>query len=156
QEEVRAQLDLGRTRPAGGTTDPATPPLDGIRVLDLTTVYSGPFLTQLLADLGAEVIRVENPSSFPPTTKGYVPRPANDMVLGSLLNMYAPAAEGVEDRPYNRHAMNNAIARNKRSVTLDPRRPRDHELFMELVERSDVLVENLKVSALHHIGITED
>ncbi|MFI5048123.1 MAG: CoA transferase, partial [Acidimicrobiia bacterium] len=155
QDDVRAQLASSPKRAPAGTGDPDTPPLEGIRVLDLTNVYSGPFLTQLLGDLGAEVIRVENPSVFPPTTKGYVPRPANDMVLGSLLSMYAPQVDGTEDRPYNRHAMNNAIARNKLSCTLDPRTPETHELFMQLVEHSDVLVENLKASALHAIGITE-
>src|SRR5206468_2772095 len=62
-----------------GPTDPGAPPLRGIRVLDFTTVWSGPYLTQLLADLGAEVIRVENPSVFPPTTKGYLPRPDSAM-----------------------------------------------------------------------------
>ena len=141
--------------PADGPKDPATPPLQGIRVLDFTTVWSGPYLTQLLADLGAEVIRVENPSVFPPTTKGYLPRPDPKMLLGSLLSMYAPAAEGREDRPYNRHAMNNSIARNKLSVTLDPRRPEGRELLMRLVEQSDVFVENLKTSTLHQIGIHE-
>jgi crotonobetainyl-CoA:carnitine CoA-transferase CaiB-like acyl-CoA transferase len=140
---------------ADRVTDPEEPPLRGIRVLDFTTVWSGPYLTQLLADLGAEVIRVENPSVFPPTTKGYLPRPSPTMLLGSLLSMYAPAVEGREDRPYNRHAMNNSIARNKLSCTLDPRRPEGHELLMRLVERSDVLVENLKTSTLHQIGIHE-
>jgi crotonobetainyl-CoA:carnitine CoA-transferase CaiB-like acyl-CoA transferase len=136
-------------------TDPDEPPLRGIRVLDFTTVWSGPYLTQLLADLGAEVIRVENPSVFPPTTKGYLPRPSSTMLLGSLLAMYAPQAEGQEDRPYNRHAMNNSISRNKLSCTLDPRRPEGHELLMRLVEQSDVFVENLKTSTLHQIGIHE-
>ena len=153
--------DAGTTRRArpvrapDGLTDPDEPPLRGIRVLDFTTVWSGPYLTQLLADLGAEVIRVENPSVFPPTTKGYLPRPSPTMLLGSLLSMYAPAVEGREDRPYNRHAMNNSIARNKLSCTLDPRRPEGHELLMRLVEQSDVLVENLKTSTLHQIGIHE-
>jgi crotonobetainyl-CoA:carnitine CoA-transferase CaiB-like acyl-CoA transferase len=138
-----------------GTADPDEPPLRGIRVLDFTTVWSGPYLTQLLADLGAEVIRVENPSVFPPTTKGYLPRPDPNMLLGSLLSMYAPAVDGVEDRPYNRHAMNNSIARNKLSCTIDPRRPEGRELLMRLVEQSDVFVENLKTSTLHQIGIHE-
>jgi crotonobetainyl-CoA:carnitine CoA-transferase CaiB-like acyl-CoA transferase len=136
-------------------TDPGAPPLEGIRVLDLTTVWSGPYLTQLLADLGAEVIRVENPSVFPPTTKGYTPRPAPGMQLGALLSMYAPLQDGHPDRPYNRHAMNNSIARNKLSCTLDPRRPEGFELLMRLVECSDVFVENLKSSTLHQLGIHE-
>ncbi len=124
-------------------------------MLDFTTVWSGPYVTQLLADLGAEVIRVENPSVYPPTTKGYLPRPSAAMLLGSLLSMYAPAAEGQEDRPYNRHAMNNSISRNKLSCTLDPRRPEARELLMRLVEQSDVFVENLKTSTLHQMGIHE-
>jgi len=144
-----------RDRPAPGGGNPDEPPLRGIRVLDFTTVWSGPYLTQLLADLGAEVIRVENPSVFPPTTKGYLPRPPEGMLLGSLLSMYADAAEGVEDRPYNRHAMNNSIARNKLSCTIDPRRPEARELLMRLVEQSDVFVENLKMSTLHQMGIHE-
>ncbi len=136
-------------------TDPDAPPLRGVRVLDLTVVWSGPYLTQLLADLGAEVIRIENPSVYPPTTKGYQARPSEKMQLGSLLSMYAPVAEGREDRPYNRHAMNNSIARNKLSCTLDPRRPEARELLFRLVEQSDVFVENLKASTLHRMGIHE-
>ena len=61
-----------RPAPRARQRRPRAPPLRGIRVLDFTTVWSGPYLTQLLADLGAEVIRVENPSVFPPTTKGYL------------------------------------------------------------------------------------
>jgi crotonobetainyl-CoA:carnitine CoA-transferase CaiB-like acyl-CoA transferase len=139
-----------------GAKSPSTPPLDGTRVLDLTTVWSGPYLTLLLADLGAEVIRIENPSVFPPTTKGYVPRPdADAMHLGSLLSMYGPQVPGRPDRPYNRHAMNNSLARNKLSCTLDPRRPEARELLLRLVEKSDVFVENLKASTLHRLGIHE-
>jgi crotonobetainyl-CoA:carnitine CoA-transferase CaiB-like acyl-CoA transferase len=143
------------TPPDAEAGTPDQPPLRGIRVLDFTTVWSGPYLTQLLADLGAEVIRVENPSVFPPTTKGYLPRPDPNMLLGSLLSMYAPAVDDVTDRPYNRHAMNNSIARNKLSCTIDPRRPEARELLMRLVEQSDVFVENLKTSTLHQIGIHE-
>ncbi len=69
--------------------------------------------------------------------------------------MYAPRREGVEDRPYNRHAMNNSIARNKLSCTLDPLRPDARELLMRLIERSDVFVENFKATTLHRIGIHE-
>jgi crotonobetainyl-CoA:carnitine CoA-transferase CaiB-like acyl-CoA transferase len=136
-----------------GPTDPAVPPLRGVRVLDLTTVWSGPYGTQLLADLGAEVIRVENPSIFPPSTKGYEPRPNRKMVFGGLLAGYASPQEGRPDRPYNRQSMNNSVARNKLSCTLDPRRPEAKELLLGLVERSDVFIENLKLSALDRMGI---
>jgi crotonobetainyl-CoA:carnitine CoA-transferase CaiB-like acyl-CoA transferase len=154
---VEAELDGARAGvvESAQRADPDAPPLRGIRVLDLTTVWSGPYLTQHLADLGAEVIRVENPSVFPPTTKGYSPRPPDTRQLGSLLSMYAPVVEGRPDRPYNRHAMNNSIARNKLSATLDPRRPEARELLFRLAEQSDVFIENLKASTLHRMGIHE-
>jgi crotonobetainyl-CoA:carnitine CoA-transferase CaiB-like acyl-CoA transferase len=156
---VRVSARDGARTPGVGPTRAATrrdePPLRGIRVLDFTTVWSGPYATQLLADLGAEVIRVENPSVFPATTKGYVPRPTPNMLLGMLLMMYAPPVDGVVDRPYNRHAMNNSIARNKLSCTLDSRRPEARELFLRLVEQSDLFVENLKTATIHRMGIHE-
>jgi crotonobetainyl-CoA:carnitine CoA-transferase CaiB-like acyl-CoA transferase len=155
-DEVGSPEGVARTRPApSGRTRPDQPPLRGVRVLDLTTVWSGPFVTLLLADLGAEVVRVENPSVFPPTTKGYVPRPDSSMLLGSLLSSYGPLAEGRPDRPFNRHALNNSIARNKLSCTLDPRRPEARELLLRLVDTADVFVENLKASTLHQMGIHE-
>jgi crotonobetainyl-CoA:carnitine CoA-transferase CaiB-like acyl-CoA transferase len=138
-----------------GPTDPTVPTLRGVRVLDFTVVWAGPYATQLLADLGAEVIRVENPSIFPPSSKGYEPRPNRKMVFGGLLAGYAPPLDGRPDRPYNRHSMNNSVARNKLSCTLDPRRPKAKELLLRLVERSDVLIESMKVSALHRMGIQE-
>ena len=147
--------DVPRTTTPVAVRDPEVPPLRGIRVLDLTTVWSGPFLTALLADLGAEVIRVETPRVFPPTTKGYVPRPERNMVLGALARMYGPVAPGQDDRPYNRHAMNNSLARGKRSCTLDVRDPEQRELFIRLVALSDVFVENLKSTTLHQMGIHE-
>jgi crotonobetainyl-CoA:carnitine CoA-transferase CaiB-like acyl-CoA transferase len=135
---------------------PDVPPLTGLRVLDLTVVWSGPLLTMHLADLGAEVIRVENPHVFPPTTKGYAPRPDAQMLLSILLGGYGPLAPGRPDRPYNRHSMNNSVSRGKRSCTLDLRDPGQRDLFFGLVANSDVFVENLKSTTLHKMGITED
>ena len=147
--------DVQPPAPAFASSDPAAPPLRGLRVLDLTTVWSGPFLTSILGDLGAEVIRVETPYVFPPTTKGYVPRPSADLSLGALARLYGPLAPGREDRPYNRHAMNNSVGRGKLSCTLDVRFPEQRELFMQLVAKSDVFVENLKSTTLHQMGIHE-
>ena len=77
------------------------------------------------------------------------------MSLGALARMYGPLAEGREDRPYNRHAMYNSVGRGKLSCTLDVRFPEQRELFMQLVAKSDVFVENLKASTLHQMGIHE-
>lgn len=128
------------------------PPLDGIRVVDLTVVWAGPYATMFLADLGAEVIRVENPFVLPPTTKGYHPRRilANPGSLGSL---YGPPRPGGPDRPWNRQAMNNSLARNKLSVTIDTRRDDGRELLMRLAEQSDIFIDNFKAAGLERIGI---
>jgi crotonobetainyl-CoA:carnitine CoA-transferase CaiB-like acyl-CoA transferase len=125
------------------------PPLEGIRVVDMTAVFAGPYLTMLLADLGAEVIRVENPWVFPPSTKGFEPRPTlPDDTRGELASGYGPLSPGRPDRPYNRHSMNNVISRNKLSCTIDVRRAEGRELLMKLVEKSDVFVESFKASSL--------
>jgi crotonobetainyl-CoA:carnitine CoA-transferase CaiB-like acyl-CoA transferase len=128
-------------------------PLEGIRVIDMTTVWSGPYATMLLADLGAEVIRVENPFVLPPTTKGYTARPLRTDNLGRLGSLYAPARAGRPDRPWNRHAMNNWSARNKLSCTIDIRQPAGMDLLMRLAEKSDVFIENLKSFSLARMGI---
>jgi crotonobetainyl-CoA:carnitine CoA-transferase CaiB-like acyl-CoA transferase len=131
---------------------PRRAPLEGIRVLDMTTVWSGPYATMLLADLGAEVIRVENPWVLPPTTKGYQARPTRSN-LGYLGSLYGPLAAGRPDRPWNRHALNNSLARNKLSCTIDNRRPAGRELLMALAERSDVFIDNFKANGLARMGL---
>lgn len=137
---------------SGGRPAGAAAPLEGVRVVDLTVVWSGPYATMLLADLGAEVIRVENPFVLPPTTKGYHPRPQLSNP-GSLGALYCPPRDGVPDRPWNRHAMNNSLARNKLSVTIDTRRPEGLELLMRLAEISDVFIDNFKASGLERMGV---
>ena len=135
--------------------DAATPPLRGVRIIDFTTVWSGPSVTLLLADLGAEVVRPESPLVFPPTTRGYSPRPDPHVLLSSLVGGYGPAVPGRADRPYNRHSMYNAVNRGKLSCTLDVRYPEQRELFLRLVAKSDVFVENLKSTTLHQLGLHE-
>jgi crotonobetainyl-CoA:carnitine CoA-transferase CaiB-like acyl-CoA transferase len=159
QDEIAAALAgpaqdtaVSRLDSRTGTSSAGRPPIAGVRVLDMTAVWAGPYATMLLADLGAEVIRVENPWVLPPTTKGYHPRPVIEN-LGFLGSMYGPPAPGRPDRPWNRHAMNNSLARNKLSCTIDTRRPVGRELLLRLTEHCDIFIDNFKAGALDRMGI---
>lgn len=142
-----------RAAPPDDTADRL--PLAGIRVLDLTVVWAGPYCTMLLGDLGAEVVRVDNPWVFPTATRGGVPRPPRAAVpaLGPL-GAYPDLDPG--ERPWNRHSMYSAHARNKAGVTLDLRSEVGRELFLRLVEQADVLVENNSAKVLDQLGIGWD
>lgn len=131
-------------------------PLEGVRVLDLTVVWAGPYTTMLLADLGAEVIRVDNPWLFPSSTKGFAPRVSKEMaeMLGPLMAAFPDRDPG--ERPWNRHAMFNCHARGKKIVTLDLRSELGRETFLRLVDCSDVLVENNAARTVEKLGIDWD
>ncbi|WP_343599741.1 CoA transferase [Mycobacterium sp.] len=98
--------------------------LDGVRVLELGTLIAGPFAGRLLADMGADVIKVESPGA---------PDPLRTWGQAEL--------DG-------HHFFWTVHARNKRAVTLDLRRDRGRELFLELVEKSDIVVENFRPGTL--------
>ena len=140
-------------RIARSPADPDELPLAGVRVLDLTVVWSGPYATMMLADLGADVIRVDNPWVFPTTTRGAVPRPAPEALvsLGPLLGCYPGDEPG--ERPWNRAGNFVAHSRTKRSVTLDLRRPLGRQRFLELVARSDVVIENNSIDVMAKLGL---
>jgi crotonobetainyl-CoA:carnitine CoA-transferase CaiB-like acyl-CoA transferase len=155
--------ELASARPTGRATGPATVgagagalPLAGLRVLDLSVVWSGPYCTMLLSDLGAEVVRLDNPWLFPSSTKGQMPRPPKELAerLGGLVAAYPDHDPG--PRPWNRHAMFNCHARGKLIATLDLRRPSGRETFLRLVERSDVLVENNSAHTLDSLDLGWD
>ena len=103
-------------------------PLDGIRVLDLTRVLSGPYCTMLLGDLGAEVIKVERPGE------------------GDDTRTFAPPFQG------DQAAYFLSINRNKKSLTLDMKSERGKEILWRLVDSSDVLVENFRPGAMERLG----
>lgn len=111
-------------------------PLDGIRILDLSRVLAGPFCTQMLADLGAEVIKVERPRVGDETRTWGPP--------------YVKDPDGADTTESAYYLCAN---RNKRSVTVDFSRPRGVALVKRLLERCDVLVENFKVGGLARFGL---
>jgi crotonobetainyl-CoA:carnitine CoA-transferase CaiB-like acyl-CoA transferase len=118
-------------------------PLDGITVLDLTRVLSGPYCTMLLGDMGARVIKIEQPRGGDDTRhwgppflypSGHKPRAA------------APDVEGES-------AYFLSINRNKESVTLDFKHPEGRAVLDRLIAKSDVLVENFRPGTLTKLGL---
>lgn len=105
--------------------------LDNIRVLDLTRVLAGPYATMLLADLGADVIKVEMPGT------------------GDDSRHFGPFVN-------NESAYFMAINRNKRSMTLNLKNERGKEIFLSLVKKSDVLVENFRPGTMEKLGLGYD
>jgi crotonobetainyl-CoA:carnitine CoA-transferase CaiB-like acyl-CoA transferase len=103
-------------------------PLEGIRVLDLTRVVSGPYCTMLLGDLGAEVIKVERPRQ------------------GDDTRAFAPPFQG------DQAAYFLSVNRNKKSVTLDLKGERGKEVLWRPVDVSDVLIENFRPAAMERLG----
>ena len=126
-------------------------PLDGIRILDLTVVLAGPYASMHLADMGAEVIRIESIQHFPPTTRGAYARPTKEMVA-TLGGGYPNGDPG--ERPWNRVPMFNSSARNKLSMTVDITRPEGMDIFKRLVRVSDVVLENYVPSVMDKLGVT--
>jgi crotonobetainyl-CoA:carnitine CoA-transferase CaiB-like acyl-CoA transferase len=109
--------------------------LAGVRVLDLTHAWAGPFATQLLADYGAQVIKIET-----------CDRP--DMLRFSTL----PVDETRSDA-YNRGGWFQALGRNKLSLTLDLKQPQGRELFTRLAAQSDIVIENFSARVMRRLGL---
>ena len=104
-------------------------PLDGVRVIELTTMITGPLAGMLFADLGAAVIKVENPDG------------------GDPFRSFRGGRYGGHFIAYNR---------NKRSLTLDLRAERGRHVFLKLVRRADVLIDNFRPGVLDRLGLSAD
>ncbi|MXY51718.1 MAG: CoA transferase [Gammaproteobacteria bacterium] len=133
--EIRAIMGASEDQPL---------PLEGIRVAEITVVWAGPHVTQLLAEWGADVIRIEPANRVQPFTRGMeqVPTPAR---VRELVERGAPVGYPDGDPgadPWNRSASFNSHARNKRSMTCDIMTPEGREAVLKLVAECDVLVEN--------------
>jgi formyl-CoA transferase len=106
--------------------------LDGIRVIEVGTLISGPFAGRLLGDMGADVVKIEPPGSPDP-----------------LRNWGQADVDG-------HHFFWTVHARNKKAVTLNLREQRGRELFLDLVERSDIIVENFRPGTLEKWNLGYD
>ena len=129
-------------------------PLAGLRVLEITVVWAGPYCGSFLADLGAEVIRVESTNTFVPLTRGAAPHPPQAVI--DNLPLYSGGLPGrvPGDRPFNRSPMFNSHARNKRSMTVNLLEPGGREVFDRLVAVSHVLIENNPTETMEKLGIS--
>lgn len=103
-------------------------PLQGLRVVDLTRVLSGPYCTMHLGDMGAEVIKVEQPGK------------------GDDTRAFAPPYQGDEAAYFL------SVNRNKKSITLDMKSAAGKEVLWRLIEKSDILVENFRPGAMDRLG----
>jgi crotonobetainyl-CoA:carnitine CoA-transferase CaiB-like acyl-CoA transferase len=116
---------------------PATGPLAGLRVIDLSTVLAGPYCTMVLADLGADVIKVEPPDGD--ATRGWGPPWVGDEAAGTRTAAYFLA-----------------VNRNKRSLRLDLRAPAGADVLRRLLGDADVLVENFRPGGLARLGFDDE
>lgn len=129
-------------------------PLDGIRILDMTVVWAGTYCATLLADMGAEVIRLESIKRLPPITRGYIPYPPKEVIEG--LPAFVAAMPGREPgrRPWNRYPLFNAHGRNKFGITVDLTQSSGMDIFKRLVAVSDAFVENNVTETMDKLGIS--
>jgi len=114
--------------PPGGEA-PRSAPLDGVRVADLSRVLAGPYCTMVLADLGADVVKVERPEG------------------GDETRSWGPPFAGGEAAYYL------SVNRGKRSCALDLSQPEGREIALELCARADIVVENFKVGGADRLGV---
>lgn len=108
-------------------------PLDGIRILDMTWMLAGPYCTMLLADMGADVIKVENPSGDP-------------------VRAIGPHFEDDQERHFGGYFQ--SVNRGKRSIVLDLKTDKDKGVLFHLARKSDAVVENFRVGVMERLGVS--
>ncbi|MCL4425788.1 MAG: CoA transferase, partial [Firmicutes bacterium] len=107
-------------------------PLSDIKVLDLSRVLTGPYCSMMLADMGAEVIKVELPGR------------------GDDTRQWGPPYLGTESYYYL------SVNRNKKSVTLNLKDPRGRQIALEMARRADVVIENFRPGTMEDLGLGYD
>ena len=132
------------TAPRHGSNAAKRLPLEGLRVADITVVWAGPHVTQLMSEWGAEVIRVEPVNKIQPNTRNaesIVTREQAALLAENGQQPPYPDMDPGED-PWNRAASFNSHARNKKSMACDVMSEEGHAAFLRLIEQCDVFVEN--------------
>ena len=124
---ARELAALAGTEATGAPAGPIQGPLSGITVIDLTRVLAGPFCTMVLADLGARVIKVEQPGT------------------GDDARAFGPFIDG-------KSAYFASLNRGKESIALDLKAAADKAVFERLLERADVIVENFRPGTMEKLG----
>ena len=112
----------------GAPSSPLADALQGIRVLDLSRLLPGPFLTMVLADLGADVVKIEDPR------------------LGDYMRQVPPAKGGISGRFL-------AINRGKRSIVLDLKAPAGRDALLRMAAQADVVVESFRPGVMDRLGV---
>lgn len=108
---------------------PLADALTGIRVLDLSRLLPGPFLTMVLADMGADVVKIEDPK------------------IGDYMRQFPPAKGGISGRFL-------AVNRGKRSAALDLKNPAAKDVFLTMVDQADVIVESFRPGVMEKLGLS--
>jgi crotonobetainyl-CoA:carnitine CoA-transferase CaiB-like acyl-CoA transferase len=142
-----------------GTNTGRPLPLEGIRIAEVTVVWAGPHVTQLLAEWGADVIRVEPINKIQPYSRGGERVTSQEVAIaaaagGQLTSAYPDLDPGID--PWNRSSAFNAHARNKRSMACDITSPEGREAFLKLLTQVDVLIENNVPETIERANLTWD
>jgi crotonobetainyl-CoA:carnitine CoA-transferase CaiB-like acyl-CoA transferase len=139
---AKGTAPAGRSSPVGGirclqresfAVEPTPAPLDGLKVVDLSRVLAGPYAAMLLADLGAEVIKIERPG------------------VGDDTRQWGPPFVGEEGAKESTYFL--STNRNKRSLVADLKDPDDLALVRSLVAGADVLIENFRHGVMDRLGL---
>lgn len=120
------------------------PPLAGLRVLDLTGAWIGPYAAILLADMGADVVKIESPRR-PDVWRGYRP--------GAAVRFQPPLVARAGAHPWNLSHYYNSVNRNKRSLALDLASPKGRDIFLALAAKADIVMENFTPRVMDNFGL---
>ena len=121
-------------------------------MLDFCVVWAGTFGTTLLADIGAEVLKVENPHVMQPMTRGRAHPPAVILEGPAAAGGYPNGEFG--PRPWNYCPTFVQLYRNKKSFSVDLRRPEGMDILRRLIAESDVIIENNATETMEKLGVT--